>query len=201
MNNEEMVQPIVVRTGGSHEETIAAAAIASVHAYFPTVDTATDPAAWTRWLSGRFTKTVRRAKPARYDRLAADAAARTDIGGAAACAWEPTSYANLPRDIARLQVSGTDFPRGGAPAAGPTGLHLTILNSLTTGKACAQAAHAAWLWLLDTDRDTVHAWCDRPTLSLTLVDDVAAAGHRWTVTDAGLTEVAPGTVTAAATYQ
>ncbi len=194
MENDEYVQPILVATNGGHAAAIAAAATASVAAW-----PVTDPRLWQPWLAGRFTKTVRRAKPGPFSRLAPDADATAYIGGVQAAAWAPCTYADLDPRIGKLQVSGTVFDRSGDTTAdrGAPGLHLLVDEKLTTGKACAQGAHAAWLWALAAGPASAAAWVADPAIHVHLVPDVAAAGLDWTVVDAGLTEVDPGSTTAA----
>ena len=203
---------MVCATDATHEDTIVAASIVSLAAYYQTLD---DPN-WRDWLRGRFTKTVRRAKNRRWVAAQAKASATVVWGTGQASAWPPALYSDYPPFLSRLQVSGTDFPRTSiasrpvVPSPHPREravsdadacLCLWVWDNLTTGKACAQAAHAVWMWALDTEPETVAAWVDRPQVALHLVGKVPAVESGWVVTDAGFTEVSPGTVTAAATWE
>ena len=196
-----LVQPIVVDKAGTHVATIRAAAAASV------VCQMTQPGQWETWLSGPFTKTVRRAKTAQVLAIAS-LPGSTTVGepGAPgfAVALPPVRYVDLPREISRLQVSATDLVRGDVPTGDPhCPVTLSVLDDLTTGKAAAQAAHALMAWALQTDdasRDALSAH-PVPTVSLTscdLLERIAQHPEAVVIRDNGHTEVAPDTLTAVA---
>lgn len=200
----EWVQPIVVDKTGTHEATVTAAALASVMAYLrsPLVDLHV----WQAWLSGPFTKSVRRASPAQLDALAGEhAVTPVAVDTARAIAFTPVRYAELPRPIARLQVSGTDFPRAErVTPAGQSPVAVYVDETLTTGKAAAQAAHALFAWLLHAPiaDETLFRVAPESTLvvftpsgELAALESVAGAVP---IRDNGYTEVAPGTLTAVA---
>lgn len=84
---------------------------------------------------------------------------------------------------------------------------LYVLDTLTTGKAAAQAAHAVWIHALQPlarRRETVDAWFhDGLPLQVRLVGaaeltDLASRPGAQCVVDAGLTEIDPGSMTAVA---
>lgn len=205
------VQPILVAKGGTHAATVAAAARASVLAQ------AADPTnpSWDLWLSGPFTKTVRRTTAAKLT-AAHEAAAAQGMGVALveaddslALAYTPHLTAALPREVVKAQVSGTDFPRT-AHVTHTTRAAFTVIvdEALTTGKASAQAAHAVWMWMLDRQLDNpeqVAEWARNgadfnvvlhPQGHLRELEAQRPVGSRF-VHDAGWTEVDPGTLTAA----
>lgn len=217
------VQPIIVAKTGEHTATIRAAARASVAVADQPHPSPDYPSSnYLEWLDGPFTKTVRRASGAHIAKLTswADSAglpyafvAATQVSAgtlvrSVAVAFTPMRYADLPKLISQCQVAGTDLP-GAQSASGPVGAPLVVHvdNTLTTGKAAAQAAHAAWAYKL------THTGADAP-LSSTSADALArlrvvcvdAAELRTradrdgalAVRDAGLTEVASGTLTAVA---
>lgn len=210
-----LVQPIVLLVDrndpAGHADSIVAAAIASVSAYSNALEHGADKDKWDTWLSGRFTKSVRRADVKTFAKLAADnelgVTGAAYIGSAKALAYAPTTYEDLPKKLSRLQVSGTELPdkkptpqthqRSGDP--------VIVLNSalgMSTGKAAAQAAHALFAWHLnrsnpDQDIASLHL------LSAGLVNasegdfehlKALAAGPL--IVDSGLTEIAPNTATA-----
>lgn len=206
------VQPILVSKGGSHLSTIAAAARASALAYLADAE---NPA-WESWLDGPFTKTVRRVT---HDKLAAAQAAarergektvRVDVEGSSAVAYAPLLAAELPREVARAQVSGTDFPLDDTqPCADGSPFTVMLDSALTTGKASAQAAHAVWIWMLSrlTDNpEQVREWAARGAPArIELVRAAVVQGIKRNdfgqdglmfVHDAGWTEVEPGSLTA-----
>jgi peptidyl-tRNA hydrolase len=113
-----------------------------------------------------------------------------------------------PADLARLQVSGTDFDDPEPPKAPGADTPVLWMNPglpITAGKAMAQAGHGAqlaWWGLSAHDRAE---WQDR---DFALAVRVADAG-RWAeliasglpvVTDGGFTEVAPGSATVVADH-
>lgn len=204
----EWVQPIVVDKGGAHLDTVKAAAIASVVVYLGCAEADREP--WELWLAGPFTKSVRRAKSSQVEAMAClerRAVADVRIRGSRAVAFPPKRYEDLPRELVRLQVSGTDFPRDVRQNTGPSkpgSVIVLVRSDLTTGKAAAQAAHALFAWMLDTSgperdhwvydvEDTEVALCDAAELERCTAVEGAVS-----IRDAGRTEVAPGTLTAVA---
>jgi peptidyl-tRNA hydrolase len=210
-----LVQPIVIARTGSHEDAVRCAAEASLRAYLA----APDLPEWQDWLSGIFTKTVRRAKPAEYEKArAVGALAEVCHGGASALAFAPYPADNLPRPIARLQVSGTELERRGWGEEQDGAYAIVALNEdlgMSTGKAAAQAAHALWsAWLQLGERSRERWVADGLAFRLVgvPVEDIGlgqllgiAPGEYGTdpvcrvyvnIHDAGLTEVEPGSLTA-----
>ena len=205
---EQLVQPIVVTKNSSHWATVEAAARASLGVAFASEEAA--QRALKKWLSGPFTKTVRRATPAQLESLrewaAGEGIASASVGvrDSQALALQPLAYDAFPKQLRKLQVSGTDFPReeGGPGAATGGGLTLALLGELTTGKAAAQAAHAYWKWfLMETPEKRLEVdWSSQP---LELLSCSAGELAHWAqlgypIQDNGLTEVDPQTLTAVA---
>lgn len=214
----DTVQPIVLLVDkadpAAHHDAVAAAALASVRSYAARQD----DAAWDGWVDGRFTKTVRRAGPKAFTKLAAGAPGGiTAVGKARAVAFEPVTYEQMPRALRALQVSGTELPRTGDGPAADAGapVPVIVLNAglkMSTGKASAQAAHALLAWYLqaadrtggaDAGDYTVPALPAVPATVLVReldAEDFAALadrpGNGPLIVDAGLTEIDPGTATA-----
>lgn len=209
-----LVQPIVLLVDkndpASHRDSILAAAVASVDAYAGTLSLVRDEA-WTQWLSGRFTKSVRRADLKTFTKLAADEDNKSEsfisIGKAKALAYTPAFYEDMPKSLMRLQVSGTDLPDEPAtvPSRKRSGDPVIVLNGalgMSTGKAAAQAAHALFAWQLNRGHDDA----ELASLQLLSTDLVIATEEEFTglqtiaagplIVDAGLTEIAPNTATA-----
>ena len=202
----DKVQPIVLLVDktdpAAHRDAVAAAAVASVSAYAATGDSE----AWDNWLYGRFTKTVRRANPTTFARLAATApSGPVSVGQAQAIAYEPVTYEQMPKDLGKLQVSGTQLPDG-EPAPWPEGAPVIFLNAdleMSTGKASAQAAHALLSWYLELPFAEQLAWQDAGNpagVRFVSADRFSALAESETsgplIVDAGMTEIEPDTATA-----
>ncbi len=159
-----------------------------------------------RWEHGRIRKHVRRARGAAWDRVQALPGVTVTVDGAEVRALVPGPTDRIPKDVARLQLDGTE-PEAGDPgpftALAPGTLVVAICPEphLPMGKAAAAAGHAAQLaWRrLDANASTSWAAAGFP-LVVEHPDPV-----RWArlveaapvvVRDGGFTVVAPGTTTA-----
>ncbi len=160
------------------------------------------------WQDARIRKVVRRARGAEWRR--AEALPGITVTGKAADVrvFPPVPLDGWPKDLARLQVSGTDLDDPEPPAAADPGTPVLWMSpdlDMSAGKAMAQAGHGAqlaWWELSETERT---AWRDAgfPLAVLT------AAPDRWAgltgsglpvVRDAGFTEIAPGSCTVVADH-
>lgn len=164
-----------------------------------------------RWLAGRIRKHTRRARGAAWDRAQHPDGVTVERGSAQVRAFVPGPVDQVPRDLARLQLSGLDLadpePRRAVPVEpdGPVVVSLRATDRLTTGKAAAAAGHAAQLAAMAMDPARLEAWVAAGcTVAVEHVD-----ATRWAqlcadapvaVADAGYTEVEPGTVTATARW-
>lgn len=150
------------------------------------------------WEARRIRKVVRRARGVRWEALAGLSGVLVDHEGAPARAFVPGPVTEVPAEISRLQVGGTDLLREEDPKPPPAPPYaLLSLNpgvTMTTGKAAAQCGHAAQLLLWTTG-----AW-PGPRVRVVEADDWprAVASADAVVRDGGFTEVAPGTMTAVA---
>jgi hypothetical protein len=165
-------------------------------------------AAVRAWEDARIRKVVRRARGAAWDRA-------QDLPGitlahrtAQVRVFPPVPVDDWPAELARLQVSGTDFDDPERPAPPPPAqptMWITPEIPMTAGKAMAQAAHGAQLawWRLGVaDRA---AWA---AAGFDLAVRTASPG-KWAqllasglplVQDGGFTEVAPGSRTVVADH-
>lgn len=169
-------------------------------------------AAMRDWQDARIRKVVRRARGAEW-RKAGELAGITVTGTrpddpAEVRVFPPIPLDGWPKDLAKLQVSGTELEAdagGPPPAPSVPVLWLNPHLSMSAGKACAQAGHGAqlaWWALPEADRE---AW---RAADFTLAARVATP-QAWRallasglplVQDAGFTEIAPGSATVIADH-
>ena len=161
------------------------------------------------WEDARIRKVVRRARGVAWERAAVLDGITVTRGSALVRVFPPVPVDDWPPDLARLQVSGTDFEDPeppGDPAPGTPVLWLNPGLPMTAGKAMAQAGHAAQLawWALPSParvqwQDDGFALAVRPA-SPARWAELLASGLP-VVTDGGFTEVAPGSATVVADHQ
>lgn len=150
------------------------------------------------WETRRIRKVVRRARGIRWTEIGALPGVLVDHDGAQARAFVPGPITEVPPEVSRLQVGGTDLGRDDDPAPPPDAPYaLLAVNpgvTMTTGKAAAQCGHAAHLLLR-----TAGAW-EGLRVRVTEPKDWARAVEEADVAvrDGGFTEVAPGTMTVVA---
>ncbi|MEU2511025.1 aminoacyl-tRNA hydrolase [Streptomyces syringium] len=167
---------------------------------------------WARavrgWQDARIRKVVRRARGAEW-RRAAQLPGITVTGAAAEVrVFPPVPLDGWPKELVKLQVSGTDLADPEPPAALDAARPVLWLNpdlEMSAGKAMAQAGHGAHLawWALDVAARA--AWREAGfALSVRTADPA-----RWAelttsglpvVRDAGFTEIAPGSCTVVADH-
>lgn len=200
----ELVQPIIllvdrVEPAGA-DQGIAAAALASVQAFMRDAE---NPS-WQLWASGAFAKSVRRADAKMFAKVLAAFPGHVPatVGAARAVGLPPLPADGLPKLLAKLQVSGTQLPDGGALPSQPLAIVLNDSLDMSTGKAAAQAAHALFAWLLDAGRPAVDAWA-AAGFPVGIVHAGAKEFRKGArrasgpvIQDAGRTEIEPGSATA-----
>lgn len=171
------------------------------------------------WTSGHIRKVARRARGAHWEAVQRLDGVTVEVGGAQVRALLPCRVGELPREVARLQISGSDVPTD-EPGAPPGDRPLLSLNpevTMSAGKSAAQVGHATMLlaallekprlaeWAAQgyrcavrtADRDSWARWtaeADQPRRAWTEHGTVA-------VRDAGFTEIDPGTITVLARWR
>lgn len=167
---------------------------------------------WARavrdWQDARIRKVVRRARGAEWRRAQALPGITVTGKSAEVRVFPPVPLDGWPKDLAKLQVSGTELddpePPGGPDPLAPV-LWLNPDLGMSAGKAMAQAGHGAQLawWELSDEERT--AWRDA---GYALAVRTAPRSH-WSeltasglplVRDAGFTEIAPGSSTVVADH-
>ncbi|WP_073221078.1 aminoacyl-tRNA hydrolase [Streptomyces sp. NBRC 110465] len=161
------------------------------------------------WQDARIRKVVRRARGAEWRKAAAlDGITVTGEDGAEVRVFPPVPLDGWPKELAKLQVSGTDLDDPEPPAepdlSGPV-LWLNPDVDMSAGKTMAQAGHGAqlaWWELSDTERK---AWREAG-FPLSVATPGAEHWRELTasglpvVRDAGFTEIAPGSCTVIADH-
>ncbi|MFI7011183.1 peptidyl-tRNA hydrolase [Streptomyces sp. NPDC050145] len=155
------------------------------------------------WQDARIRKVVRRARGAEWRRAEALDGITVTGGGAEVRVFPPVPLDGWPKDLARLQVSGTDLDDPEPPPAPDPAAPVLWLNpdlGMTAGKAMAQAGHGAQLawWALSEPQRKEWREAGFP-LSVRTADPahwepLTRAGLP-VVQDAGFTEIAPGSCT------
>lgn len=160
------------------------------------------------WQDARIRKVVRRARGAEWRRAEGLDGITVTGKSAEVRVFPPVPLDGWPKELVKLQVSGTDLDDPEPPAEPDAGAPVLWLNpdvDMSAGKAMAQAGHGAqlaWWELTSAERA---AWRDA---GFPLSVRTAAADH-WNrlvasglpvVRDAGFTEIAPGSCTVVADH-
>ncbi|WP_406220851.1 peptidyl-tRNA hydrolase [Streptomyces canus] len=160
------------------------------------------------WQDARIRKVVRRARGAEWRRAEGLPGITVTGKSAEVRVFPPVPLDGWPKDLARLQVSGTDLDDPEPPVAADGTAPVLWLNpdlDMSAGKAMAQAGHGAqlaWWELSDEERA---AWRDAGFPLAVRAADPARWGELTTsglplVRDAGFTEIAPGSCTVVADH-
>ncbi|MFG2575798.1 aminoacyl-tRNA hydrolase [Streptomyces sp. NPDC048481] len=160
------------------------------------------------WQDARIRKVVRRARGAEW-RRAGELPGITVTGKAAEVrVFPPVPLDGWPKELAKLQVSGTDLDDPEPPAdvePGTVVLWLSPDVAMSAGKAMAQTGHGAQLAWWELTDDERAAWREAG-FPLAVRN---AGRERWReltagglplVRDAGFTEIAPGSCTVVADH-
>ncbi|MET8139721.1 peptidyl-tRNA hydrolase [Sphaerisporangium sp. NPDC005288] len=158
------------------------------------------------WETIGIRKVVRRARGAEWRRVEELPGATVTLRSAEVRVHPPIPLDAWPKELSRLQVSGTDLVDSAPPSQPPPGGVVLWFNpslDMSAGKAMAQAGHAAQLAWWGTDEAARAAW-HAGGLGVTVR---TAEPWRWAalvdsglpvVRDAGFTEIEPGSRTVVA---
>lgn len=168
----------------------------------------------TVWVGTAIRKVARRARGAHWEAVQSLPGVTVAVDGASVRALVPDLVTDMPKEVTRLQISGSELPED-EPGPAPPDVPILWLNPvvpMTAGKAAAQVGHASMLLAAalraDGRSDYFADWKDFRCAVRTPTRDEWAALHpgddplnAWrrrqvvAVRDAGFTEVDPGTVT------
>lgn len=161
-----------------------------------------------RWQDARIRKVVRRARGAEWRRAEALDGITVTGRSAQVRVFPPVPLDGWPKDLARLQVSGTELDDPEPvpePGAGVPVLWTSPDLDMSAGKAMAQAGHGAQLAWWALPEASRRAWRDAGfPLAVRTADPGRWAGLTVSglpvVRDAGFTEIAPGSCTVVADH-
>ncbi|AJF67852.1 aminoacyl-tRNA hydrolase [Streptomyces vietnamensis] len=157
----------------------------------------------TDWQDARIRKVVRRARGAEWRRANTLPGITVTGTEAEVRVFPPVPLDGWPKELAKLQVSGTDLDDPTAPGPVPEGAAVLWMNpelDMSAGKAMAQAGHGAQLLWWAMDEADRKAW-QEAGFPLAVRTATAEAWPTLTtsglpvVRDAGFTEIAPGSCT------
>lgn len=155
------------------------------------------------WYDHLIRKVARRARNKAWNDVQKVPGVTVTVGGAQARAFVPTSVAQVPAPVRKLQIQGTELPPDD-PAAPESGRPTILVDrdlDMSLGKAAAQVGHASMLLAARWDLEWVRAWA-ASGFDLVVREVPNAEFQSYltepgvvTVRDAGFTEVAPDALT------
>ncbi len=160
------------------------------------------------WQNAKIRKVVRRARGAEWRRAAALPGITVTGAAAVVRVFPPVPVDEVPKDLAKLQVAGTDLEEAEEPPAPTAGVPVLWVNpglTMSTGKTMAQVGHGAHLAWFDLSDVARKAWCEAGfalavrTATPARWKELLASGLP-VVQDAGFTEIDPGSHTVIAEH-
>lgn len=173
------------------------------------------------WISGRIRKVARRARGTHWQAVQHLPGSTVEVAGAEVRAFLPMRVADMPKELSRLQISGSDLEpdEPAEPEADAPVLWLNPDVPMSAGKSAAQVGHATMLMAAqlhgEGSDDQLESWAARDFRCAVRIadhqrwqtlhpgDDPATAWRDRRVAavrDAGFTEVEPGTITVLAQW-
>jgi peptidyl-tRNA hydrolase len=133
-----------------HGDLLEAAAKATVALLLDDRASSSWEGAIARWHDGRIRKLCRRARGAKWDVTTHLAHVEVTVRTATVRAFVPCAVAAQPAELAKLQMTGTDFEDGDRTTVRPLEARdlvvwISPIVEMTSAKAAVQASHAAQL--------------------------------------------------------
>lgn len=172
------------------------------------LDEARENPEWTkaveRWKQGRIRKILRRARNAKWDKLANEAGVTTEHNGISVRVFVPSAMDSIPTNIKKCQVSGITATENEYLTSTNELPALAIFSnrslSMSPGKAAIACAHVAQLMSEQLLPEDYQQW---KSLGFPLWTSTLGQTNSWieqfadvVIHDGGLTEVEPGSITA-----
>lgn len=157
----------------------------------------------TAWYDHLIRKVARRGRNKAWDDVQSLPGITADVDGSQARAFVPSAVSEVPAELKKLQIRGTDLPQDDPAPIDPSYPAIAIDAGLemSTGKAAAQVGHASMLLAASQDFSWILDWAEdgyplqvREVSAERMAELVETPGVV-TVHDAGFTEVAPDSLT------
>lgn len=199
------LQCVVNETNEFSENALAQA---TAHAVVAFLDAARSNPEWgiavDRWRQGRIRKILRRAKNARWDKLAEEEGLTTTFNGITVRVFVPSAMDEIPANIRKCQVSGIKVTQNEwleHPKIAPgLQIHTNGALDMSPGKAAIAAAHVAHLTAERLTAEEYEQWKENGyPIALSKLSNIDSWVERYALVaihDGGLTEVEPGSLTA-----
>jgi len=151
----ELVQPIVLASGGTHARSIRLAARAAVSALLrPLLTGQAIAASWQPWTVAGHPVLVRSLDPGKVEEVhqwaitaGLDNSGRWDERADLAVALQPMARRDLPRTVASTADGEPDLDREATTTGEEDGPGIEVLSTLSTGTAATAAATLLWQWV------------------------------------------------------
>lgn len=155
-----------------------------------------------KWYGYLIRKMVRRARNSAWERVQELPGVTVTEAGAQVRAFVPSAVSDVPPEIAKLQISGTELPHDDPSMIDrrPV-IYVDASLEMSLGKAAAQVGHASMLLAAAQPLAWVAHWADSDfEVHVREVDaetfrSAASTRGAVVVQDAGFTEVAPNSIT------
>ncbi|MDA3626907.1 aminoacyl-tRNA hydrolase [Saccharopolyspora sp. WRP15-2] len=178
--------------------------------------------AMSTWIAGRIRKVSRRARGAHWEAVQSLPGRTFKVGNAEVRAFLPMRVADMPKELSRLQISGSelDSDEPGPPLPNAPVLWLNPDVPMSAGKSAAQVGHATMILASLLHGEGMHAELESWAANAFRCSVRQADAETWSnlhpgdnpekawrearvgmVRDAGFTEVDPGTVTVLAQWR
>lgn len=181
-----LTQAIVTNGEGFEQDLLYAVSTVSSRALLK------HPEKHETWLKGKFVKSVRKSK--QFNKVLEDKPLMTFHldSGLVAAVFAPTIIQEFPKSVKRSRVEGLSLEKGERFEYGKSEITVNINSELgmSSGKMAAQVAHGVMLYVLDRGRLPEGMAFEYTTI---------LPESKYTVTDAGFTEIPEGSVTVSIT--